>query len=349
MSCTEINSTNNEKQNDKMKNPLAAKDQTKGLSGNLHTATLCTNSLDDINRFYVQGMGLQIDGPIALSDNQRATQRKIYDIPGNLSYDFYHLYRKEVPSLVNIRLLVFKEKIPAIHQSYSSLELGPFSLGFPNLNQKKLDKRLGDLGVTSMAPMQIGDIQRPDGSSYNYYETIYKGPDFLHCVGIQREKGMEPVSPCDHISELGGPGYSAQVIEKSDHFLAFLTEVLDLEIRADWNWQASPGSALGVPEGTPFRFSLVYAKGTSQNHFLFLDFNESEMINPGVPPRIPNRGLGSWTLETVDIGKIYENAKAFGSHIVSPPVEYDSPIFGKAKVLSMHAPSGFHIEVFQKK
>jgi len=84
------------------------------------------------------------------------------------------------------------------------------------------------------------------------------------------------------------------------------------------------------------------------NHFLFLDFNESEMIDPGVSPRIPNRGLGSWTLETTAIEQIHEKAKTFGAPIVSDPTVYESPIFGKAKVLTMHAPNGFLIEVFQK-
>ncbi len=328
--------------------PLASDANETGLCGYLHTATLSTNDVDRIKAFYVDGMGMTLEGPIALSSDQVAVQRKLWDLPLDLRYDFYHLYRKEVPSLIQIRLLVFDQQQPCIHNSYKSLEIGPFSLGFPNLDQKALDRKLELLGVEAMAPMQEGSIPRPDGSEYRYWETIYKGPDFVHCVGIERGDGVPQLTPCDPLTKLGGPGYSAQVLKDSDHFLSFLMEVLDLELRADRTWEASPGSALGIEEGVPFRFALVYAKGTSQNHFLFLDFKESETIDPGVPPRIPNKGLGAWTLQTYDIEKVVGNAKKFGSEIITLPSTYNSPIIGNCRIASIMAPNGFIIEVFEK-
>lgn len=331
------------------KDPLASGSETrKGLCGYLHTATLCTNDIEKIKTFYVDGMGMKLEGPIALGEKQKSKQRGLWKLDKGLNYEMYHLYRPTVPSLIQIRLLVFDQKLPNIHQSYHSLELGPFSLGFPNMDQKALDKKLLGLGIESMAPMQEGTIPRADGSEYRYWETIYKGPDYLHCVGIERGDGVPQLAPCDSVSKLGGPGYSAQVIDNSDHFISFLTEVLDLELRADRSWEASPGSALGISEGTPFRFALVYAKGTSQNHFLFLDFKESKMIDPGTAPRIPNNGLGAWTLETKNINQVLLNAKSFGTEIINEPTKYNSPIFGESKIMSMLAPNGFIIEVFEK-
>ena len=318
-----------------------------GLCGYLHTATLCTNDLEQVEKFFVDGMGMTIS-QCDLSSEQRRTQAHLWDLPEDCTYDFYHLSRPSVPSLINLRLLHFHQEMPAIHQSYNSLELGPFSLGFPNLDQLSLDHKLAAMGVEFMAPMQEGTIPRPDGSEYRYWETIYQAPDFLHAVGIQRGDGMSQLTPCDEETKLGGPGYSAQVIADSDHFISFLTDVLDLELRADRYWEAAAGSALGVPEGTPFRFALVYAKGTSQNHFLFLDFTESDMIDAGVPRRIPNRGLGAWTLETYDIEKVISNAEEFGTEIIALPSRYESPIFGSCHIASMKAPNGFIVEVFER-
>jgi len=339
--------TNNE--NMSPVDPLATQNTlSTGLCGYLHTATLCTNDLDNIKKFYVDGMGMTLSDPISLSESQKQAQKELWSLPDDIDYSYYHLSRETVPSLIQIRLLLFKEKMPSIHDSYNSLELGPFSLGFPNMDQKSLDKRLLSMDIEAMADMQEGTIPRADGTTYRYWETIYKGPDYLHCVGIERGDGMPQLTPCDTITKLGGPGYSAQVIKDSDNYLRFMTEVLDLELRADRNWDASPGSALGIPEGTPFRFALVYAKGSNQNHFLFLDFTESDMIDTGVAPRIPHLGLGAWTLETSDINKILENAKKFGAKQIVGPIDYLSPIYGSAKVLTMHAPNGFLIEVFQK-
>lgn len=328
--------------------PLATDVSNVGLCGYLHTATICTNNIEEVKTFYVDGMGMTLDGPITLSEQQKRTQRTIWDIPEDAVYGFYHLHRQEVPTLIKLRLLVFEKEHPNIHESYSSLELGPFSLGFPNASQVALDDKLEALGIKSMAPMQEGTIPRPDGTEYRYWETIYKGPDYVHCVGIERGDGVAQLAPYDPVTKLGGPGYSAQVVEDSDHFLSFLIEVLDLELRADRTWEASPGSALGIEEGVPFRFALVYAKGTSQNHFLFLDFKASEMIDTGVPPRIPNNGLGAWTLETKDIHQVKANAEKFGTSIISGPQEYTSPIFGNVLIMTMLAPNGFIIEVFEK-
>jgi len=169
---------------------LATDVHNSGLCGYLHTATLSTNDLEGIRKFYVDGMGMTLEGPIELQEDQERTQRKLWDIPSDVSYAYYHLYRPSVPTLIQIRLLVFKEEHPTIHKSYKSLELGPFSLGFPNLDQKGLDQKLEGLGVSFMAPLQEGTIPRPDGTEYRYWETIYKGPDYLHCVGIERGDGM---------------------------------------------------------------------------------------------------------------------------------------------------------------
>ncbi len=331
------------------KDPLAADNDSTGLSGPLHTVTLSTNDLEEIKKFYVDGMGLTMDGPIKLGTAQSEAQRKLWQLDSKEEYDFYHLYRASVPELIQIRLLHFKEKKKPIHSSYNSMELGPFSLGFPNLDQKALDTKLRKMGIGSMDKMQEGTIPRPDGSTYRYWETIFNGPDYVHSVGIERGDGMPPLSPSDTLTKLGGPGYSAQVITDSDRYLEFMTDVLDLELRADRQWESSPGSALGIEEGIPFRFALVYAKGSSYNHFLFLDFFESEMIDPGVPPRIPHLGLGAWTIETKDIKEVTKRAKEFGSTIIAEDDNYDSPIFGRCEIVTMLAPNGFIIELFQKK
>ncbi len=338
---TTINSTS--------KDTLAATSSTAdALTHQLHTVTLSTMSLDSIVSFYVGGMGMTLNGPITTSDEKKAVQRKLWSIPEGINWKMYHLNRPSVPGLINIRVLVLDTETPLIHKSHNSRELGPFSLGFPNLNQKKLDADLRTKGWTSMEELQEGNIPRTDGTTYRYWETIYKAPDFLHAVGIERGDGVPQLAPVDSLTQLGGPGYSAQVITNSDHELAFYTEVLGLELRSDRHWKSSDGSALGIEAGVPFRFSLVYAKGTTSGHLLFLDYEDGKFIDPNVLPRTPNRGLGMWTFETKDINQIKMNATAFGSEIVCEIEVYESPIYGKGKVITLLAPNGFLIEVFQK-
>ena len=318
------------------------------LCGQLHTVTICTMNLDSTRHFYEKGMGMTVVGPIKTSKKANKTQRQLWDIPADIDWDMYVLSRPAVPNLIQIRLLVLKKETPFIHNSYDSRELGPFSIGFPNAAQEKLDTNLRKLGYTTMAPLQVGNLPRPDGTTYRYWETIYRAPDFVHCVGIQRGDGMPQLSPEDPLSKLGGPGYSAQVISgASDENLAFYTDVLGLELRSDRQWKTSPGSALGVDEGIPFRFSLVYAKGASFGHCLFLDFKDGKQIPLKVAPKVPNRGIGMWTFSTKNIQKVYENAVAKKIKIIQKPTPFDSKELGKGQVMTMLAPNGFLIEIFQ--
>lgn len=330
-----------------VKDPLAIKDNQIGLCGGLHTATIATIDLEQYKKFYVEAMEMTLEGPLEIDKGTKELQRQFWDIPTDIDWETYRLHRPEVDGLIQIRLLVLNKKTPSIHKSYSSREEGPFSLGFPNGDQYQLDKELKERGFETMAPVQVGTVELPTGQSYRYIETIYKAPDFLHAVGIERMDGMPPLSPIDEATKKGGPGYSAMVVPQSDEFLAFLTEVLDLELRADRVWESSPDGALGIEAGVPFRFALVYAKGFSKNHLLFLDYKDRIFEKLDVAPKIPNRGLGMWTFRTSDIQAIKKRALTHNITILKEPTFYNDPILGKKRVMTMLAPNGFLIEVFE--
>ena len=327
----------------RISDPLEAKSSPdSALCEQLHTITLCTSSLDSVRLFYEKGMGMTVTGPIKVSKKVKKRQHKLWDIPDDIDWQLYILSRPSVPKLIQIRLLVLNKKTPYIHESYDSRELGSFSIGFPNAMEEKLDVKLLGMGFKSMAPLQAALLQRPDGSKYRYMETIYQAPDFVHCVGIERGDGMTQLSPEDPLTKLGGPGYSAQVISgESDKNLAFYTDILGLELRSDRQWKSGKGSALGIEEGIPFRFSLVYAKGANFGHCLFLDFKQGQPIPLKVAPKVPNRGLGMWTFPTKNIEKVYQNAVAKGIKIVQTPIPLKTAELGKAKVMTLLAPNGF--------
>ena len=71
--------------------PKSAKSDALALP--LHTATIATVSLEQSLLFYRDGMGMQVKGPIKLSDKQIKQQRKLWNIPQDISWQTYHLYR----------------------------------------------------------------------------------------------------------------------------------------------------------------------------------------------------------------------------------------------------------------
>jgi catechol 2,3-dioxygenase-like lactoylglutathione lyase family enzyme len=314
----------------------------------LKVVTLSTNDLDSIKHFYVEGMQMSLAGPLAITSEAKDEMKNRWEIAGDLDFDLYVLSRPNVEELIDIRLLHFKQKMPAIHNSWSSREKGSFSMGFPNAKQFALDKSLREKGISSMNPMQEGEIPRVDGSNYRYWETIYQAPDFVHIVGIERGDGESQLAPVDAETGMGGPGYSAFATDKSDAELAFYTDTLGLDLRSDRHWETSPGSALGIEAGVPFRFSLVYSKHQNYNHILFLDYEDGVFEECHEHPRLPNRGIGMWSFETNNINDIIVLANKNGHQIASEKRLVKDPVIGNVFVATIITPSNFIVEIFER-
>ncbi len=338
--------------------PLAPRSSADdALVGQLHTATLITRDLDAIRAFYVDGLGLTLEGPLPVADETRAMQRRLWGLgtnsglpPGRtpLGWDLYRLHRPAVADTVRVRLLVPDRETPRIHSTWNAREPGPFSLGFPAQELVPWDRALRAAGFESMNPMSDYRVPRADGTSYGMHEAIWKAPDFMHTVTLSRRDGMPQLGPTDRETGRGGPVYSAQVIGDSDRVLAFYTDVLGMEMRSDREWKSHGSTgALAVPDGTVFRFSILYAPGASHGHLLFVDFRERTLPATGVPPRPPNRGLAMWSFPTRDLDEVRRRAEAHGAEVIYGPVNYRSPMLGRHRAMTVLAPNGFLIELFE--
>lgn len=318
----------------------------------LSTVTLSTQSMDQIRLFYGDGMGMTLTGPIEVSEQDAAAQKQMWGIADDIIYDEYHLTRPGAEiagrGAMKIRVLDIKTPVPSVHQSWDPRSLGGFTIGFPTLDQDALDAKIRDLGFGALNEIEKYKVPRTDGTLYDIHETIFNGPDFVHAVGINRVD-MSPLGAIDAETKLGGPGYSAQVVANSDHVLAFYTDVLGLELRRDMTWKsAGKDGAMALPNGTEFRFALVFAKGFGPGgHMLFLDFLNIDPITSGVPPRLPNLGIGMWSFPVTDLAQVLENAESFGSEIVAGATAVNSPLFGPVTAATLLAPNGLLIELYE--
>ena len=315
----------------------------------LHTVTVATTDLQASLLFYQQGFGLSVEGPIVVDKATKATQRRLWQIGDDIDWDTYLLRNAGLQGVAQIRLLLLNKPTPSIHQSWNALELGPFSMGFPNDHQQQHDAHMRELGFGALNDIEIYQVPRTDGSQYTIYETIFNGPDFAHGVGIQRGDGMAQLGAINQ-NGLGGPAYSAQVVADSDKVIAFYTDVLGMELRSDRLWKsAGRDGALNVPDGTEFRFAIVYSKGARSGHMLFVEYKNRQPIDPGVAPRLPNRGIAMWSYPVRNLDTVISNARRFGARVVAGPDRIDDPALGQTTVATIEAPNGFVVEVFQAK
>jgi catechol 2,3-dioxygenase-like lactoylglutathione lyase family enzyme len=331
------------------KDPLAPTTSADAATiGPLHTATICTSDLAGSLRLYRDGLGLRVRGPLTVSDAVRRTQNALWGMAPTERWTLYLLDRAGVDDAVRIRLLVFDAPGPAIRQTWNPREPAPFTLGFPTTNLPALDARLRTVGFESLAPMEQSQIPRPDGTKYGLQESVFKGPDHVHAVGVSRLDAMPQLGPVDPATGHGGPAYSAQVVVDSDAVVRFYCDVLGLELRSDREWKSGATSAIGLPAGTPFRLALLYSPGASTGQLLLMDFRGATAPASGVAPRPPNRGLGVYSFSVRSLDATAARVRAAGVQVVSAPVSYDSPDLGPHRAMSVRAPNGVLVELFER-
>ena len=61
---------------------------------------------------------------------------------------------------------------------------------------------------------------------------------------------------------------------------------------------------------------------------------------------MPNRGMAMWSFQSPSIDKIAERAKAAGLRVQSHG-RIDAADLGARRTMTLHAPNGFMIEVFE--
>jgi len=331
------------------RDPLAPRTSAESAAtGPLHTTTICTDDLAGSLRLYRDGLGMRVRGPIAVPGRVRQTQNALWGMSPSERWTLYLIDRHKVDLAVRIRLLVFDKPGPAIRKTWDPREPGPFTLGFPTTNLPALDARIRTVGFASLAPMEQSQIPRPDGSKYGLLESVFKGPDKVHAVGVSRLDDMPQLGPVDPATGHGGPAYSAQVVVNSDAVIAFYRDVLGLELRSDREWKSGPTSAIGLPAGTPFRLSLVYSPGAGTGQLLLMDFRTGTALSSGVAPRPPNRGIGVYSFPVRSLDATAARVRAAGVTIVSGPVSYDSPDLGPIRAMTVLAPNGVVVELFER-
>ena len=312
----------------------------------LSLLTISSNQLSEIIRFYVDGLHLVLDGPLELSESSLI--QKHYGINETSTYQIYHLHRPGVEGSIPIQVFIWDQPQPHIHQNWGALELGSFSIGFPNLDQSALDQKMRTQGFGGLNEIEIYQLQSPNGMPYTIKETIFKAPDYIHAVGIERCDGMPPLGAVDPHTGLGGPAYSSQIIRNTDDTLRFYRELLGLELRASWEWEsAGTDGALNIPDGTVFKFSLVYAPGATSGHLLFVEYMNQEVIEPLHPPRFPHVGIGMWSFQVKDLSAIMTKVQQQNWNVLHGQTSYIHPILGSITSITLIDPNHFLIELYQ--
>ncbi|MDX2224706.1 MAG: VOC family protein [Rhodospirillaceae bacterium] len=312
------------------------------LAGPLHTVTIITPDLAALLKLYRDGLGLTHAGPLPMTPATAQALGNLWGMPADLPFEVHTLTRPAAPTATRIRVLVTARPTPPIRQSWSRQELGPYGMGFPNTDVASWDRHVLDLGFTRATDeIERFPLKASDGSNYEVQEATFNGPEFLRAIAISRGGGMAQVGDMDPATGRGGPAYATQVLAEDgmDAMIAFLTNVLDFEVRSDRIWRAY---------AIPFRFATVHARGATTGHVALASYAR-EHVEPGTgnAPAPPHRGMAMWSFSVRDIEAIAARARDHGAPVLAGPAGVDSPDLGRVTALTVKAPNGFVVEVFQ--
>ena len=311
------------------------------LTGPLHTVTLITPDWQPMHKLFVRGMGLTDQGLVQPPEALAATQRALWGIPEDVSWQLRVLNRPAAPGTIQLRVLLSDQASEAPRRTWDRRELGPYGMGFPTLDVYAWDEELRELGFQRATPeVEVFQVAAPDGGSYAVHEAAFFGPESLRVIAISRKGGLPQVGVYDPESQRGGPVYATQIVPDADAMIEFFTRVLDMEVRSDRQWREYP---------EPFRFTLVHARGSQTGHIALVEYEQQYVIpGTGAPPRPPARGMSMWSFPVTDIKAIEQRAEDAGVPVQHGPIRYNSPSLGTHTALTLVAPNGFMVEVFQQ-
>lgn len=316
-------------------------------AGPLATLTIATNSLALNRLFYETGMGLALEGPLPVAADARTALSRLWHLRADAGWDTYVFSRKGVKDAARIRLLVFERPSAPFRSSWNPAVLGPYTIGFPNIDQQALDARLRLLGFGARNALERTPFNHPDGRSWEILETVHAAPDFVAAVGIARGAGDPPISPVD-AQGLGGPAYSMMVVENLERMVTFMHGVMGYEIRIR-RVQTSSGTrgAMRTPDGTQFELAQLYPVHGQHGFLILIQFLNLTASQAAAPPRLPATGLTMYSFPVDRLEPLLERAALAGATQITGPLLVDNPPQGASRHATLLAPNGVMFEFFE--
>jgi hypothetical protein len=213
------------------------------------------------------------------------------------------------------------------------------------MNQTRLDQNLKALGFKSKTAIP----NKQDEGMTNMPEAIYLGPDFVHYTSFDMNNGQQQPSAYDPATGLGGPSFATFVVTgMSDAMISFFRYVLGWEVRRDNELATGKNSVLGLEDGIRYRYTMVFAKGASNGHINLMDFRDGVKTGPKSKPRLPNRGVGMYTVFTKNLDEVKALAVQQKAAILSDIIAYEDPIHGRVRSMLILAPNETVFEILEK-
>lgn len=261
------------------------------------------------------------------------------------SIDLTLYTRPEVDDAVTLRVLHVAEATAVARPRLDCRYVGALGVGFAIRGLRARHAIVEQSGFGSTAGVTFMPFPRADGTTYEVGESHWIGPDEFMVLGVDRSD-MPPIGSIDAALGMGGPNYSSALVSDAGRTGAFLDEVLGLELRREFTFEADgPDGGMGLPAGTRVHFQQWFAPKARSGYLVIM-----QLLEHGLPPPQPlglrSRGIGLWSFKTRDVEAVQQRALHRGATVSRAPASLAVPGSGQVTALMLATPDGFPIEVF---
>lgn len=325
--------------------------QTGPTVGSMLMVTHVTGEAAATRHFYHDMMAMADASHRVTTTAGQARQRTLWGLGVEARWTEQLFERPGLPQVPRVRVLAMEAPGDLVRPGMEVLREGGLSVGFAVRNRAEMEHcvaRGEALGIGTTAGITTIEFRRPDGSPYEALETHFRAPDDVYGLGVGRPEDLPPVGPIEPGQKIGGPAYSAQVVNHADDEVAFYRDVLGFEVRRDVDLTSSgPAGGLGLAAGTVMRFLQLYAPGTETGYLVMLDFRDRGLPNPAAI-RPPARGVAMWTFPTDDLDAVLARSRDHGVATFAGPLALESAWLGPHRAATVLTPHGFLVELVER-
>ncbi|MCC5867849.1 MAG: VOC family protein [Gammaproteobacteria bacterium] len=258
------------------------------------------------------------------------------------------LSQPDAPGAAVVRLIEVADDLPTRRPAYDARLIGPLGFGLPVNGLETRHAIANSLGFESTAGVMTMAFPRQDGSTYDVGEYHLKAPDDVLVLGVDRGP-MQPIGPLDPALDIGGIAYGSMFVADLKANGAFLTEVLQYELRRETRFESGgPNGGLpGLERGERIAFQQWFSPGATTGYLVVM----AHLDHPerAEAPRVvgPARGIVSWSFEVRDLDEALARWTRFSGETEPSVTSISLPPHGRYRTAMVALPDGTKVEFME--
>ena len=289
------------------------------LCGALRVITICTHHFASTKRYNNKILKLPHEGPISLDDSDSKRLKSLWGIEDSMDFEYHVFASRILEEGLQIRVLHMNQEISSIYESHHPRNIGVHSIVFHSTNWNKINSKIKEKGVR-----KVKGLKRLDEAEVKNERTKILGPSQLFYEVVSDDKDFIEI-------EINSDAF--------DQERKFFSKVLGHPHFKISNYELNE---VGV------QYHTVSSSIKDDTAINFIEFEDNFYKEVNEPPRIPNEGIGMLSFETKDIGEVLARCHAHQFQVYRTPRKVNDPIYGEAISMTILAPTGMLIEVYNK-